>query len=92
MSGEPTNADPADIERRVIEIVMRQFYPEDGEQKEFITPATRFREDLGADSLDSIELMMEAEDEFGISITDAEAEAVATVGDAVDLVMEIVNR
>lgn len=87
------DCDPADIERRVIEIVGRQFVSgDDVDDDGRITRETRFREDLDADSLDFIELTMEAEDEFEITITDAEAEKVNTVGDAFNLVMEIVSR
>ena len=48
-----------------------------------ITPETTFMEDLGADSLDTVELIMELEKEFNISIPDDQAEKIATVGDAI---------
>ncbi|MDR2841226.1 MAG: acyl carrier protein [Paludibacter sp.] len=48
-----------------------------------VTAAASFTNDLGADSLDTVELIMEFEKEFGISIPDEEAEKIATVGDAV---------
>jgi acyl carrier protein len=52
-----------------------------------ITPESRFVEDLGADSLDLVELMMRFEEEFEIEVYDAEAEKCATVGDATKLVI-----
>ncbi len=53
---------------------------------ERIEPATRFREDLDADSLDLYELVMELEDRYGIRVSEEEAAAIDTVGDAVDFV------
>ena len=50
-----------------------------------------FREDLGADSLDVVELVMELEDEFDTEISDDDAEKIATVGDAVSYIEEKVN-
>lgn len=51
-----------------------------------ITPETRFREDLDADSLDLYELVMELEDRYGIRVSEEEAAELRTVGDAVDFV------
>ena len=51
-----------------------------------ITPETRFREDLDADSLDLYELVMELEDSYGIRVSEEEAAELRTVGDAVDYV------
>lgn len=48
-----------------------------------VTPEKSFTNDLGADSLDTVELIMEFEKEFGIQIPDEEAEKIATVGDAI---------
>ena len=48
-----------------------------------VTPEATFAQDLGADSLDTVELIMELENEFGIAIPDDDAEKIATVGDAV---------
>ena len=48
-----------------------------------VTPEANFTNDLGADSLDTVELIMEFEKEFGISIPDEQAEKIATVGDAI---------
>ena len=53
-----------------------------------ITDATRFKEDLDADSLDLYELLMELEDSYGITISREEAAKITTVGDAVDFVAE----
>ena len=53
-----------------------------------ITESTRFRDDLDADSLDLYELVMELEDTYGISVSEAEAARIETVGDAVDFVVE----
>lgn len=55
---------------------------------EDITESTRFRDDLDADSLDLYELVMELEDTYGISVSEAEAARIETVGDAVDFVVE----
>lgn len=51
--------------------------------QEEITDESSFVEDLGADSLDTVELIMEFEDEFGIEIPDEQAEKISTVGEAV---------
>ena len=53
-----------------------------------ITPESKFAEDLGADSLDIVELVMALEEEFDIEIPDADAEKVVTVGDVVDYIKE----
>ena len=53
-----------------------------------ITEASSFKDDLGADSLDTVELIMEFEKEFGISIPDDQAEKIGTVGDAVSYIEE----
>ena len=67
------------IEQRVIEIVSEQL----GVDKEKITTDTSFVNDLGADSLDTVELVMELEEEFDISIPDEAAEKIQKVGEAV---------
>ena len=53
-----------------------------------VTPEATFTQDLGADSLDTVELIMEFEKEFGISIPDDKAEKIATVGDAIAYIEE----
>ena len=67
------------VEQRVIEIVTEQL----GVDKEKITTDTSFVNDLGADSLDTVELVMELEEEFDISIPDEAAEKIQKVGEAV---------
>ena len=52
-----------------------------------IEEGTRFKEDLEADSLDLVELVMELEDRYGIRITEEEAERIKTVGQAIDFVL-----
>ena len=72
----------ATIEERVVEIVAEQM----GVDKAQVTRNTSFVNDLGADSLDTVELVMEFEDEFDISIPDEDAEKIQTVGQAIDYV------
>ena len=69
----------ASVAERVIEIVAEQL----GVDKEKITPETSFVNDLGADSLDTVELVMAFEEEFGCEIPDDAAETILTVGDAI---------
>ena len=58
-----------------------------------VTNQASFTNDLGADSLDTVELIMEIEDEFGISIPDDLAEKISTVGDAIKFVeQEVANK
>ncbi|HEC34615.1 MAG TPA: acyl carrier protein [Chloroflexi bacterium] len=64
---------------RVKEIIVELL----GVEAEKVTPQARFREDLGADSLDLVELVMAFEEEFGGTISDEEAQQIKTVGDAV---------
>jgi acyl carrier protein len=69
----------ASVYERVVDIVAEQL----GVDKEKITPETSFVNDLGADSLDQVELVMELEEEFDINIPDDAAEKITTVGQAV---------
>jgi len=70
----------ADIEARVKEIIVNEL----GVETEKVNRDASFVEDLGADSLDTVELVMAFEEEFGIDIPDEDAEQMRTVGDAVD--------
>ncbi|MBE0635976.1 acyl carrier protein [Candidatus Bipolaricaulota bacterium] len=60
--------------------------------QEEITDASSFVEDLGADSLDTVELIMEFEDEFGIEISDEQAEKISTVGEAVAYLEKLLSE
>ncbi len=73
-----------ELEAKVIEIVSDQM----GVDKSEITRDTSFVNDLNADSLDTVELVMEFEDEFELSIPDEEAEKIQTVGQAIDYIRE----
>jgi acyl carrier protein len=74
----------ASIMERVTDIVSEQL----GVDKDKITPETSFVNDLGADSLDTVELVMELEEEFDINIPDDAAEKIQTVGQAVKFIEE----
>lgn len=77
--------DVAEIEAKVIEIVSEQM----GVDKSEIARETSFINDLNADSLDTVELVMEFEDEFDMSIPDEEAEKIQTIGAAIDYIIKI---
>ena len=70
------------VEERVLNIVCEQL----GTSRDKITRETSFINDLGADSLDTVELVMEFEDEFEINIPDEDAEKIQTVGDAIQYI------
>jgi len=72
------------VEKKVIEIVSEQL----GVSADQITMQTSFVNDLGADSLDIVELVMEFEDEFDINIPDEDAEKILNVGEAVKYIQE----
>ena len=59
-----------------------------GVKKEEVTDSAKFVDDLGADSLDTVELVMALEEEFGVEIPDEDAEKLATVGDALKYIEE----
>ena len=73
------------IENKIIDIISEQM----GVDKADVSKETSFINDLNADSLDTVELVMEFEDEFDISIPDEEAEKIQTVGSAVDYVVKV---
>ena len=73
------------IEEKVVDIISEQM----GVEKSEITRETSFINDLNADSLDTVELVMEFEDEFDMSIPDEEAEKIQTVGAAVDYILKV---
>lgn len=74
----------SDIASRVKAIIVDKLTVDENE----VTPAAEFSKDLGADSLDTVELIMEFEKEFGIQIPDDQAEKIATVGDAIAFIEE----
>jgi len=72
------------VEEKVKEIIVKQM----GANTDQVTPETSFINDLGADSLDTVELVMELEDAFDVSIPDEDAEKMQTVGDAINYIKE----
>ncbi len=79
--------DAKEIEEKVISIVAEQM----GVDKSEVTLETNFVNDLNADSLDTVELVMEFEDEFETSIPDEQAEKIQTVGQAVEYICEHIS-
>ena len=65
------------IDQRIKDIIVEQL----GVKPDQVTPEAKFIEDLGADSLDTVELIMALEEEFGIEVPDEQAEKLLTVGD-----------
>ena len=74
----------SEIAEKVTSIIVDKLGVEESE----VTTAASFTNDLGADSLDTVELIMEFEKEFNIAIPDEQAEKIATVGDAVSYITE----
>jgi acyl carrier protein len=72
------------LEERVKEIIVEQL----GVEEDDVNPGAKFIEDLGADSLDTVELVMAFEEEFNLEIPDEDAEKIATVGDAISYIKE----
>jgi acyl carrier protein len=72
----------ASIEQRVKEIIVEQL----GVEEDEVSPEASFIDDLGADSLDTVELVMAFEEEFNIEIPDEDAEGITTVQDAIDYI------
>ena len=87
MTNEAEVKDKGSIRDRVIKITCDQL----GTTADKVTDQTSFVNDLGADSLDTVELVMSFEDEFEISIPDEDAEKIASVGDAIRYVEEKVK-
>jgi acyl carrier protein len=74
----------ADLEKKVAEIIAEQLGVDPSE----VTPEASFVDDLGADSLDTVELVMALEEEFGVEIPDEDAEKITTVNDAIKYIQE----
>lgn len=72
------------VQDKITEIIVEQL----GVKPEEVTPEASFVDDLGADSLDTVELVMALEEEFGIEIPDEDAEKIQTVGDAIRYIEE----
>lgn len=72
------------VQEKITEIIVEQL----GVKPEEVTPEASFVDDLGADSLDTVELVMALEEEFGIEIPDEDAEKIQTVGDAIRYIDE----
>ena len=76
--------DPRAIEQRVKDIIVEQL----GVKPDQVTPEAKFIEDLGADSLDTVELVMAFEEELGVEVPDEQAEKLQTVGDVLKYIEE----
>ncbi len=78
----------SNVEGRTMEIIAEQL----GVKKEEIKNESSFVDDLGADSLDTVEIVMALEEEFGIEIPDEDAEKMATVGEAIKYIDDKVSK
>jgi acyl carrier protein len=78
----------SDVDEKVKDIIVEEL----GVEREKLTDAASFMEDLGADSLDTVELVMAFEKEFDIDIPDEEAEKLRTVGDALKYIHEKLGK
>ncbi|MGA2297309.1 MAG: acyl carrier protein [FCB group bacterium] len=76
-----------DINSKVVEIVVKKL----GVEESQVTDTANFTKDLGADSLDTVELIMEFEKEFDITIEDSDAEKIQTVGEVIKYLQEKKN-
>jgi acyl carrier protein len=76
-----------DLEARLTKMIAEQL----GVDEEKVVPSASFADELEADSLDQVELIMSIEEEFGVNIPDEEAEKIATVGDALTYLREHVQ-
>lgn len=74
-----------DIAERVKKVIKESL------AKDSVTESSNFIDDLGADSLDVVEIVMDLEEEFGITIEDSDAEHIRTVGDAIEFLKKILN-
>ena len=74
----------ASVEERVKQIIVEQLGVDEAE----VTPTASFVDDLGADSLDTVELVMAFEEEFGVEVPDEDAEKLQTVGDVIKYIEE----
>jgi acyl carrier protein len=74
--------DMSDVDKKVIQIICEQLNVSEND----VVPGASFVDDLGADSLDQVELIMAMEEEFDVSIPDEDAEKIATVQDAIDYI------
>ncbi len=77
----------ASVKERIVDIVSEQL----GVNKDQINDDTHFVNDIGADSLDTVELVMELEEEFDITIPDDAAEKIQTVGEAIEFIEKHVS-
>jgi acyl carrier protein len=80
-------ADTASVAERVKKIIVDKLGVDEAE----VLPEANFIQDLGADSLDTVELIMEFEKEFEVAIPDEQAEKITTVGQAIDFLIANVN-
>lgn len=77
-----------EIEKKVKDIIVQQL----GVDPEKVKPEATFTDDLGADSLDTVELIMAFEEQFGVEIPDEAAEKIRTVGDAIAYLKEHIKE
>jgi acyl carrier protein len=84
----PIEDDKSNVEEKVKDIIVEEL----GVEREKLTSEASFMEDLGADSLDTVELVMAFEKEFDIDIPDEDAEKLRTVGDAMNYLHEKIGK
>ena len=78
----------ASVEERVKQIIVEQLGVDEGE----VTASASFVDDLGADSLDTVELVMALEEEFGIEVPDEQAEKLQSVGDVIKYIEDVQQK